>query len=447
MATYSSKKYPAGSVTSAQLADGTVVAVDLADGAITSAKLNSTVDLSGKTVTYRSIVAGDIASNAITTAKINDAAVSHTKMANSGAELGMRNRLINGNFNFWQRGTSRTILSSGTPYLADRWCGAVGYQNGAHQRSAISSPPTGLSSQYAMRVSSFTTSEAAGGSRLDCGQKIESINCYDLSGKTITVSFWMRASAATWTSVSNTTDSAFNNFGCRVQYNTTTTDTAISTDTGDGSTTVTAVSGTNATNGTTQLTIANGSLPTTFTKYTFTSTVPANTKNLTVRFASSNLGSTASAGTVWYEVADVQLEEGSTATPFELRQYGTELALCQRYFNIYRGGTYGNFQIYGSVFAFGISVPEPMRVQPTFVTNITDANFAGAASPNSNQWAMYVQNSGWNVYSGSINTLSLNGASENSTNYSLGTYGCTLGSGFTGFLLGSNLYFSFNAEL
>ena len=70
MATYSSKKYPSGSVTSAQLADGTVVAVDLADGAVTSAKLNSTVDLSGKTVTYRSIVAGDIADAAVTAGKL-----------------------------------------------------------------------------------------------------------------------------------------------------------------------------------------------------------------------------------------------------------------------------------------------------------------------------------------------------------------------------------------
>jgi hypothetical protein len=104
MATYSSKKYPSGSVTSAQLADGTVVAVDLADGAVTSAKLNSTVDLSGKTVTYRSIVAGDIASNAITTAK----------MANSGAELGMRNRIINGAMRIDQRnaGASDSALDS-----------------------------------------------------------------------------------------------------------------------------------------------------------------------------------------------------------------------------------------------------------------------------------------------------------------------------------------------
>jgi hypothetical protein len=28
------------------------------------------------------------------------------------------------------------------------------------------------------------------------------------------------------------------------------------------------------------------------------------------------------------------LEEGSTPTPFEYRQYGTELALCQRYYEV-----------------------------------------------------------------------------------------------------------------
>jgi len=30
----------------------------------------------------------------------------------------------------------------------------------------------------------------------------------------------------------------------------------------------------------------------------------------------------------------VQLEAGTTASPFEYRQYGTELALCQRYYEI-----------------------------------------------------------------------------------------------------------------
>jgi hypothetical protein len=36
-------------------------------------------------------------------------------------------------------------------------------------------------------------------------------------------------------------------------------------------------------------------------------------------------------GATWY-VTGVQLEKGSTATSFDYRPYGTELALCQRYY-------------------------------------------------------------------------------------------------------------------
>jgi len=39
---------------------------------------------------------------------------------------------------------------------------------------------------------------------------------------------------------------------------------------------------------------------------------------------------TSTAGATWY-ITGVQLEAGTTASPFEYRQYGTELALCQRY--------------------------------------------------------------------------------------------------------------------
>jgi hypothetical protein len=55
MATYSSKKYPSGSVTSAQLADGTIVAVDLASDSITTAKIADANVTSGKLATDISI--------------------------------------------------------------------------------------------------------------------------------------------------------------------------------------------------------------------------------------------------------------------------------------------------------------------------------------------------------------------------------------------------------
>ena len=55
--------------------------------------------------------------------------------------------------------------------------------------------------------------------------------------------------------------------------------------------------------------------------------------NLNVEFNTGTLG-------------NVQLEKGSTATSFDYRPYGTELALCQRYFEAPPNGTAGNI-IYG----------------------------------------------------------------------------------------------------
>jgi len=64
---------------------------------------------------------------------------------------------------------------------------------------------------------------------------------------------------------------------------------------------------------------------------------------------------------------DIQLEEGSSATPFELRDVGFELSLCQRYYQklplfsaIYWVGAGGN----GSAWSAPIFW-QPMRVSPT----------------------------------------------------------------------------------
>jgi hypothetical protein len=81
------------------------------------------------------------------------------------------------------------------------------------------------------------------------------------------------------------------------------------------------------------------------------------------------LTGTAGADDSWYATG-FQLEEGSVATPFERRPYGTELRLCQRYY--YRlkstGVNYpfGLAQCYGTTSA-GALIPYPvtMRTAPS----------------------------------------------------------------------------------
>tara|TARA_R110000787_G_scaffold38068_1_gene96194 strand:+ start:330 stop:989 length:660 start_codon:yes stop_codon:yes gene_type:complete len=109
-----------------------------------------------------------------------------------------------------------------------------------------------------------------------------------------------------------------------------------------GSTSATAdasVQGTDySASGNTATAFAQGSLPTTWTKITNTYTVPTNTNNI---LAAVGFASNVDAGTGdWYEISQVQIEIGSTATPFEQRLFGTELALCQRYLTSF-GGTTG----------------------------------------------------------------------------------------------------------
>jgi len=75
-------------------------------------------------------------------------------------------------------------------------------------------------------------------------------------------------------------------------------------------------------------------------------------------------------------ITGVQLEAGTTASPFEYRQYGTELALCQRYYN-FIGGTAAGFplvQAYSGTTDtrdFPIPFPVAMRTIPTGTKNGT----------------------------------------------------------------------------
>jgi hypothetical protein len=94
----------------------------------------------------------------------------------------------------------------------------------------------------------------------------------------------------------------------------------------------------------------------------------------------SATGATSVVGTsgATFYITGVQLEKGSTTTSFDYRPYGTELALCQRYYIKYSGnGTrfYGGRTESTSAAIWQCALPVEMRTTPT-VTAIDVTNLA-----------------------------------------------------------------------
>jgi hypothetical protein len=209
---------------------------------------------------------------------------------------GFRNAIINGGFDVWQRGASFAPATHNT-YTTDRWWhvnDSVG-TTAIYRQDADSSQIPGC--QYFLRM--YRT---AGTARWVLGTNLETSEVKKFKGKTITLSYWLRrgSNITANTSVALKTTAAEGRFSALVE----------------GSTNV--------------VTAANLST-TTFTKFTQTLTIPANSAalGLAVEF---EVNSQAGAANAFLDIAMVQLEEGSIATPFERRTIGAELALCQRYY-------------------------------------------------------------------------------------------------------------------
>jgi hypothetical protein len=85
----------------------------------------------------------------------------------------------------------------------------------------------------------------------------------------------------------------------------------------------------------------------------------------------------ANTGAIFY-LAGVQLERGSTASSFEYRSHGTELALCQRYCVVW-GPTNSHLGLgtaYGTTaMNITVPVPVPMRTTPTPSKTTTGGNW------------------------------------------------------------------------
>ena len=263
-----------------------------------------------------------------------------------------RNRIINGAMTIWQRNTASISTTAGLYTTADRWCGALG--TSGLLLSQWPGPTEALQFPYSLQV---TTSTAASGTPL-IEQHIENLNIPDfLNGTPVTVSFYAGQSYGTLMplTVGLYYATVVNNFGTQTL----------------------AVS---ATQNTPTLTAANVYYSLSFT---LTSSLGA-TNGLSLRFTTG----TASAVGSTVLLTGVQVEKGSVPTPFEIRPYATELALCQRYYYQLTSptaavqGTSAVYAIFGTAtgitttaFWLPIQFPVPMRNPYYTFSNSAVTNF------------------------------------------------------------------------
>lgn len=97
-----------------------------------------------------------------------------------------RNFLINGGFDFWQRGTSSTANSV---YIADRWIHSR--SAGTHTASRSTDVPTDANVGFSFSMASTSGTVPA------IVQRIESVNSSQFAGQTVTLSVWAKSTVGT----------------------------------------------------------------------------------------------------------------------------------------------------------------------------------------------------------------------------------------------------------
>ena len=242
---------------------------------------------------------------------------------------GRKNLLYNGAMMINQRGTQSGI-TSGT-YTLDRWTLSDG-TGGTFQVSQSTNVPDGFQNAFLFETTTADTSLSGGTQYVNITQKLEGQDVKQLAygtanAKPVTLSFWVKSSKAGQFASELEISGGVNVQPWTVnqvdtwEYKTVTfegnTSTAITPTTSTGMWVVLCwlaagdgISGPNFQSG--------------WRALNQTERLPENIPNMAD--STSNI----------MRFTGVQLEVGKVATPFEHRSYGEELALCQRYYEVFR---------------------------------------------------------------------------------------------------------------
>jgi hypothetical protein len=279
-----------------------------------------------------------------------------------------RNKIINGNMVIDQRNAGASVSVSSNTYTLDRYR-SLASGGGVYSVQQSSTAPVGFTKSLLMTVTT-TAGSLAAGNYYSLRQSIEGYNIADLgwgtaNAKTVTLSFWVRSS------LTGTFGGAVNNDN-DASYAFTYTISSANTWEQKSITITGATVGTWATDNSLglnlELALGVGSTRSgTAGTWTYPAAVLISATGATNVMATS--GATLA-------LSGIQLEAGTTASPFEYRQYTTEFTLCQRYY--YKISVQSGDSASSCPFALGytnssstmrpfLTFPTPMRVRPTSV--------------------------------------------------------------------------------
>jgi hypothetical protein len=252
--------------------------------------------------------------------------------------MGFRNRIINGDMRIDQRnaGAAVTVNAGGNVYTLDRWS-FIRSTTGSYAVQQSATAPSGFAAS--LSVTNNTANTPAAGDYNFFLQAIEGFNVSDLgwgtaSAQAITLSFQVRASAT------GTYGGCLRNAAGDRSYPFTFTVAAANTFevkaiTIPGDTTGTWLT-TNGKGIEVDFDLGSGA--------TFRGTAGAWASGNFVGATGASQNMTLTSGATFY-ITGVQLEAGTVATPFERRDYGRELMMCQRYYTRFTPSI--AFQVYG----------------------------------------------------------------------------------------------------
>lgn len=251
-----------------------------------------------------------------------------TVVTTASPSLGRRNLIINGAMQVWQRGTSSTAVGSSNTYHADRFLAREDTDGGLTTERSTESPDN---FKYSTKVTVTSADTSLGAAqKAYFSQRLEGtvwdhLNFGTSAAQTVTLSFYVRSSLTGTFSGSLINDN--NNRAYPWEYTINTADTwERKTITIAGDTTGTWDTGSSD-----------------WMELYWDLGLGSNFEGTAGAWAAAQdfgtSGSVKLIGTnsaTWY-ITGVQLEVGDTATPFEHRSYGEELALCQRYYEKFTG--------------------------------------------------------------------------------------------------------------